>query len=311
MAEVIFGSARIDENSKISGGAVGDQTGNEVSTQPYYMHKKGWYVLRPKSDNVANILAIAMLQACNNNNIGYDQNNRDGVVKLVNKCGSLDNISEKTESDCSSLVRACCIQSGFDPGNFNTSSQASVLENSGQFNKRFELKSADELYVGDVLVTKTKGHTVIVVNGKDRVSENVDLADVQKALKMALNIIPNTYGYTMSDVQAMLKKALKITDTEPNKSGNTELPTSTVQYKQGATYTLVADALRVRKSPNGQILTYNQLSANAKKNAYPSGTLKKGTRVTCKDLYVDGNTIWMEIPSGWICAVNNGKVYVS
>ena len=34
---LMVGSARIDENGKISGGKPGDQTGNEVSTQPYYV----------------------------------------------------------------------------------------------------------------------------------------------------------------------------------------------------------------------------------------------------------------------------------
>lgn len=37
---LIVGSARLDENGNVSGGAAGDQTGREVSTQPYYMHKK-------------------------------------------------------------------------------------------------------------------------------------------------------------------------------------------------------------------------------------------------------------------------------
>ena len=38
---VIIGSARIDERGKISGGAAGDQTGSEVSTQAFYVHSKG------------------------------------------------------------------------------------------------------------------------------------------------------------------------------------------------------------------------------------------------------------------------------
>lgn len=41
---LVVGSARIDENGKISGGALGDNNGREVSTQPYYLHSKGWYV---------------------------------------------------------------------------------------------------------------------------------------------------------------------------------------------------------------------------------------------------------------------------
>ena len=70
---LVVGSARIDENGHISGGKPGDQTGNEVSTQAYYVHSKGWYCLRPKSITVANAIAEAMLQGCRNNNIGYCQ----------------------------------------------------------------------------------------------------------------------------------------------------------------------------------------------------------------------------------------------
>lgn len=77
---LIVGSARIDENDNLKNGKAGDQTGKEVSTQAYYTHKKGWYVFRPKSVAHANALALAMKQACNNNKIGYDQNERNGVI---------------------------------------------------------------------------------------------------------------------------------------------------------------------------------------------------------------------------------------
>ena len=46
---VKIGSARIDENGKAHGGAAGDQTGKEVSTQSWYAHTKGWVLLRAKS----------------------------------------------------------------------------------------------------------------------------------------------------------------------------------------------------------------------------------------------------------------------
>ena len=38
---VKIGSARIDERGKISGGAAGNQTGKELSTQNWYLHSKG------------------------------------------------------------------------------------------------------------------------------------------------------------------------------------------------------------------------------------------------------------------------------
>ena len=165
---LIVGSARIDENGHVQGGKPGDQTGKEVSTQAYYVHTKGWYCLRPKSVAVANAIAAAMLQACRNDNIGYCQGHRSGVVEQLRKAGKLSKISAKTEADCSSLVRACCIQAGFDPGNFNTSSEVSTLRATGQFMDKIAVTSKTELFNGDVLVTKTKGHTVVVVSGNPR-----------------------------------------------------------------------------------------------------------------------------------------------
>lgn len=167
---LIVGSARIDENGKTSGGKAGDQTGKEVSTQAYYAHKKGWYALRAKSVTHANALAAAMREACTNDKIGYDQNERNGVITQLKKYGSLSKIATTTECDCSSLVRACIIQAtGKDVGNMTTANLATTLEKSGLFEAKKSVTGEDMLYNGDILVTKTKGHTVIVVSGRARV----------------------------------------------------------------------------------------------------------------------------------------------
>lgn len=158
---VIIGSARHDEHGNCySGGKAGDQTGQEVSTQKFYNHSKGWYVLRAKDDKVAEKLAEAMQIASDNKNIGYDQSGRYGVIKHG------INAKVKTECDCSSLVRACIIYaSGKDVGDFNTSNERSVILKSGLFKYVGSYKQGDALYNGDILVTRTKGHTAIVVSG--------------------------------------------------------------------------------------------------------------------------------------------------
>lgn len=158
---VIIGSARHDEHGNCySGGKAGDQTGQEVSTQKFYNHSKGWNVLRAKDNKVAEKLAEAMKIACDNNNIGYDQSERYGVIKHG------INTKVKTECDCSSLVRACIIYaSGKDVGDFNTSNERSVILKSGLFKDVGSYKQGDTLYNGDILVTRTKGHTAIVVSG--------------------------------------------------------------------------------------------------------------------------------------------------
>lgn len=166
MAKVIIGSARIDEKGNLKNGVSGDQKQKdtpdykgEVSLQYFYIHKKGWYVLRPKDTQIAKKLAKAMLTACNNANLGYDQNNRLDVIKKGIRT------TAKAECDCSSLVRACIIDAAcVDVGNFTTSTECAVLAASGMFEPKKAYKNGMNLCTGDVLVTKTKGHTVIVVD---------------------------------------------------------------------------------------------------------------------------------------------------
>ena len=173
MGKVIIGSARIDEHGKLTGGKSGDQKqantpdyGGEVSLQNFYVHKKGWYVMRPKNRDVAAKLGVAMMTACNNANIGYDQNNRLDIIKK----GVRTTI--KAECDCSSLVRACIIEaSGKDVGNFTTSAECTILAASGLFEPKRAYKNGMELLTGDVLCTKIKGHTAIVVQGNDYIKE--------------------------------------------------------------------------------------------------------------------------------------------
>lgn len=173
---IMVSSARSDERGRYSGGKPGDQkqksktndTRGEVSMQPMYTHRKGWYILRPKKVSHADAIADGGTRAANNPNIGYSQSDRLGVVK--------HGISTKvkTNADCSSLVRQAVREAtGKDPGNFTTANEARVLAATGLFTKiAYVNQSKTPVYNGDILVTKTKGHTVIVVSGNPRVSGN-------------------------------------------------------------------------------------------------------------------------------------------
>lgn len=163
----IIGSARIDERGRLSGGKRGDQKQTttpdykgEVSLQSFYVHKKGWVVLRPRDKRTARKIAEGMKIACNNPNIGYDQGRRAEVVvygiQTTKPCGA----------DCSSLVRAVIYwASGVDVGNFTTATEVSTLLYSKIFD-RLAYSPDMALMEGDVLVTKTKGHTVIVTDAQ-------------------------------------------------------------------------------------------------------------------------------------------------
>lgn len=97
-------------------------------------------------------------------------------------------------------------------------------------------------------------------------------------------------------------------------AGSATAPTPTPapsgpSYRTGTVYTLLADHLRVRTGPGTGYATKSrkQLTVNAREQAYSNGTLKKGTRVTCKDVRKVGSDIWIKIPSGWIAAYYGGK----
>lgn len=171
MATVYIGSARIDERGKASGGQAGDQTGKEVSTQNWYDHSKGWIVLRPKDGAKAKKIAEAMQVACDNDNIGYDQYQNQSLWNLVKDKGFDPAKADKPcETDCARLVRVCCAYAGIMADDFYTATEATVLMRTGEFIKLTDSKytdAPDYLGAGDILVTKTKGHTVVVLsNGK-------------------------------------------------------------------------------------------------------------------------------------------------
>lgn len=171
---VKIGSARIDENGHAKGGAAGDQTGREVSTQSWYLHSKGWRVFRAKNPAVAEKIAQDMQWACNNSNIGYDQNQRTTLYTVSKPLGfNCSKVTTKCETDCSALVRVCCAYAGVDLPNFRTTNEASVLLKSGAFvEMKGEYQKSDKyLRRGDILVTKTQGHTVVVLSNGSKAAE--------------------------------------------------------------------------------------------------------------------------------------------
>lgn len=165
---VYLGSAHIDERGKAKGGKAGDQNGREVSPQKWYKHEKGWVVLRPKSREVGRKIAWDMQAACDNPHIGYDQSQRNTLYAEAKPCGfDCSRVTADCETDCSSLVRVCLAYAGIMVSAFSTANEASVLLNTGQFIKLTDSKHTtrpDYLRAGDVLVTATQGHTVVVLN---------------------------------------------------------------------------------------------------------------------------------------------------
>ena len=174
MATVYVGSARSDENGKAYNGKAGDQkSGKEVSTQAWYKHSKGWRVFRAKDPAHAAKIAEVMKWACGTNLIGYDQWQRHTLYKELQKNGfkSLA-LSKAVETDCSALVRVCIAFCGINvPEEFRTGNMPKYLLNSGEFVELKGSKYTDQsayLGAGDILVTKTNGHTVVATSTGDK-----------------------------------------------------------------------------------------------------------------------------------------------
>ena len=161
-----IGSARIDENGRATGGKSGDQKQvsvpdfkGEVAMQEFYVSSKGWDILRPKSREHAERIACAMITACNNPNVGYNQGDRYAI--LADGTGS----KKPTNCDCSSLIRECVKEgTGKDPGDFTTANEAKKLMATGLFEQLVYAKGM-QLLEGDILCTRSKGHTVAVIQG--------------------------------------------------------------------------------------------------------------------------------------------------
>lgn len=203
---VLIGSARSDENGNAHSGKAGDQkSGKEVSTQSWYKHSKGWRAFRCKDPDKAKKMAEAMRMLCDTNNVGYDQWQRNTLYDALKKVGwDLLKLDKAVETDCSALIRVCAACAGITLPDFNTSSEASVLLASGQFVELTGSKYTDQdayLAIGDVLVTKTKGHTVMVLTNGSKHVAVVETAEgpVVKAGSWNVRSGPGT-GYPVVDV---------------------------------------------------------------------------------------------------------------
>lgn len=202
---VRIGSARINEKGGINGGVAGDQTGGEVSTQAWYLHSKGWIVIRAKDAVAREKIARNMQAICDNDNIGYCQDHRSSLTAAAKSYGyDASKVTKKVEVDCSEAVRNCVLYAGITVGTFNTASEVSVLKNTGKFDILTDdkyCKSSDYLLRGDILVTKTKGHTVVVLSDGAKTSGTSSGGSVTSstlAVGSIVNYVGNTH-YTSSN----------------------------------------------------------------------------------------------------------------
>lgn len=177
MATVYVGGASIDENGKAHGGKAGNQSGRELRKQAWYKHSKGWRVFRAKEAETGVKIADDMRWAIANKYIGYDQWQRNTLYKYAAKVGfNCWKVDVDCETDCSALVRVCLAYAGIDvPAEFRTVNMPHYLLKTGKFKEMTGSKYTNQsayLREGDILVTATSGHTVVVLNDGDKAEKD-------------------------------------------------------------------------------------------------------------------------------------------
>lgn len=176
---VLIAHASIDERGKIKDGQDGDQTKKEVCTREWY--NKPWNVLVRFTDaKMAEKVAVCMENAAKNDMIGYDQNQRNTLLKEARKYNyDVLKVNVPCECDCSSLVCVACMYAGIPEsaltykGNCaTTSTLRQSLKATGEveiFTTPLYLTRTDRLKRGDILISE--GHHVVVVIKTDAVTK--------------------------------------------------------------------------------------------------------------------------------------------
>lgn len=84
-------------------------------------------------------------------------------------------------------------------------------------------------------------------------------------------------------------------------------------FKKNEKYILQVNLyVRAGVGTDQRIKKYSELTKDGKNHALnqSKAVLKRGTKVTCKNVINLKNETWIEIPSGYICAIYNGKEYI-
>ena len=237
-SSVKMGHASISETGD-DNGEKGDQTGQEVFTCPWYVPDLKWeYVIRAKDSSVAEKIAVAMEQACENDKIGYGQADRTTLyMEAKKKNWNLSAISNPCNTDCSALVAVCVNAAGIQVSeNMATGDEKEILLGTGCFDvytSNDYIGKDENLKRGDILLRPKKktgwwifgetvpGHTAVVLtNGKNNPSYYPSCSSSYTSIVDALNSIGVNSSYSH---RSTIASANNITNYSGTASQNTTM----------------------------------------------------------------------------------------
>ena len=168
---VVIGEARCNEFGKLSGGKPGDQTGKEVGMGNWY--NGTWlYMFRAKDASIRDKLAQAMIETCNNSNIGYNIDKPNRYAAWDNAEANEHNIKgikSKGDTTCSQAVSMCMravgIPKAYAPRHCDIAALTKVMTGNNPYFTKYSAKDytrkSGKLLPGDILLSSH--HTLIVV----------------------------------------------------------------------------------------------------------------------------------------------------
>lgn len=147
----------------------GYDTSGEVLFSRWYVYSaNGWDALiRAKDPLVAEKMAVAMEQACNNPHVGYSQPSRATLKTQAKKHDyDISKVDVDCACDCSSLIGVCICAAGIDnslPSTYYMPGTYGAMTDHFEIFEDYDHTHTDkDLRRGDVLVKKS-AHTIMVV----------------------------------------------------------------------------------------------------------------------------------------------------
>ena len=191
----LIAHASIDEKGHARDGVAGDQTVKEVCIRKWY--NKPWqYLIRFTDELMAEKVARCMEMAAANNHIGYDQNQRNTLLKEARKYNyDVSRVMVDCETDCSALVSVACMFAGVPEsaltlrGNCcTTRTLRAALKATGEvyvYTSPTYVNNTDRLKRGDILL-KEGAHVAVVVA--------IDKPELKTLDEIALEVIRGKWG---------------------------------------------------------------------------------------------------------------------
>lgn len=215
---VLISNSGSDERGQYKNGQAGDQNGREWQIRDWY--NRPWNcVLRHPLAEVRACLATLAVKAAENDNIGYDQYNRDSYGNaLADANYDPSKITKKVESDCSKGVIDNARATGYILGiealkKINatyTGNMRRGFEDAGfqvLTASRF-LNSGDYLLAGDILLNDAHHTCTVITNGVKSGNEAAQTVSVTMEEYEMLPMLKRTSkGKAVEHLQWMLNRA--------------------------------------------------------------------------------------------------------